>query len=248
MLNPLTYRGYVYDQETAKYYISSRYYDSEIGRFINADIFAATGQGFVGNNMFAYCGNNPTNRVDISGCFWDTVFDVVSLCFSIVDVACNPSDVSAWVGLAGDAIDLIPFVSGVGEFTRATTTTLEIVDGVHDASRVIDNTGDMIDTAGDVARRTDFYVTPNGEAIPSSLDGVNYNLSKLDYQDGKYIGVDSNGPIRIRTNEIHDNNPGFVGVPDPFHTEPHFHIDRRKNGTSGKWIKTFTGLMEMFFL
>ena len=38
-----------------------------MGRFINADVFAATGQGFVGNNMFAYCNNNPVNQVDPSG-------------------------------------------------------------------------------------------------------------------------------------------------------------------------------------
>ena len=31
----------------------------EIGRFINADIHVATRQGLIGNNVFAYCGNNP---------------------------------------------------------------------------------------------------------------------------------------------------------------------------------------------
>lgn len=67
-VNPLTYRGYVYDRETGLYYLQSRYYDPELGRFINADVFVATGQGFVGNNMFAYCLNNPVSRVDISGC------------------------------------------------------------------------------------------------------------------------------------------------------------------------------------
>ena len=33
--NPLRYRGYVYDNETELYYLQSRYYDPEIGRFIN---------------------------------------------------------------------------------------------------------------------------------------------------------------------------------------------------------------------
>jgi len=35
--NPLRYRSYYYDSETGFYYVSSRYYDPEIGRFINAD-------------------------------------------------------------------------------------------------------------------------------------------------------------------------------------------------------------------
>ena len=66
-INPLRYRGYVYDQETGLYYLNSRYYNPQWGRFLNADAFAATGQGLLGNNMFAYCRNNPVCRVDITG-------------------------------------------------------------------------------------------------------------------------------------------------------------------------------------
>lgn len=76
-LNPLRYRGYVYDQETGYYYLQSRYYDPETGRFINSDVFAATGQGLLGNNMFAYCGNNPVIRIDVSGEFFFTVLGAV---------------------------------------------------------------------------------------------------------------------------------------------------------------------------
>ena len=67
--NPLRYRGYVYDTETGFYYLQSRYYDPELGRFINADILVSTGQGLLGNNMFAYCRNNPVNRKDTSGTY-----------------------------------------------------------------------------------------------------------------------------------------------------------------------------------
>ena len=52
-LNPLRYRGYVYDQETKLYYLQSRYYNPNTGRFMNADILVSTGQGLLGNNMFA---------------------------------------------------------------------------------------------------------------------------------------------------------------------------------------------------
>ena len=38
-----------------------------MGRFLNADAFAATGQGILGNNMFAYCLNNPVNLMDPYG-------------------------------------------------------------------------------------------------------------------------------------------------------------------------------------
>lgn len=65
--NPLRYRGYVYDRETSLYYLQSRYYDPEVGRFINADAFASTGQGVLGNNMLAYCNNSPIGFADPSG-------------------------------------------------------------------------------------------------------------------------------------------------------------------------------------
>ena len=67
--NPLRYRGYYYDKETGFYYLQSRYYDPIVKRFLNADSCASTGQGFIGYNMFAYCGNNIILYNDISGCY-----------------------------------------------------------------------------------------------------------------------------------------------------------------------------------
>ena len=65
--NHLLYRGYVVDKGTGLYYLQSRYYDPNVGRFINADSLVSTGQGVLGYNMFAYCGNNPVNSHDPSG-------------------------------------------------------------------------------------------------------------------------------------------------------------------------------------
>ena len=66
-INPLRYRGYYYDTETGFYYLQSRYYDPSNHRFINADGYASTGQGLIGTNMFAYCGNNPVIFKDDTG-------------------------------------------------------------------------------------------------------------------------------------------------------------------------------------
>ena len=68
-INPIRYRGYYYDNETGFYYLQSRYYDPANRRFINADVYASTGQGFVGTNMFAYCVNNPVFLTDEDGNF-----------------------------------------------------------------------------------------------------------------------------------------------------------------------------------
>ena len=69
-INPIRYRGYYYDNETGFYYLQSRYFDPETGRFLNADGYVATGQGVNSYNMFIYCGNNPINRCDPSGNSW----------------------------------------------------------------------------------------------------------------------------------------------------------------------------------
>jgi len=76
--NPLRYRGYVYDTETKLYYLQSRYYNPEWGRFINADAFAATGQGILGNNMFAYCNNNPVSYSDNAGYSRNNMLHLIS--------------------------------------------------------------------------------------------------------------------------------------------------------------------------
>ena len=65
---PFRYRGYVYDNETGWYYLQSRYYDPETCRFISADVLFSTGQGILGHNSFAYCLNNPVNKLDDGGC------------------------------------------------------------------------------------------------------------------------------------------------------------------------------------
>ena len=55
--------------ESGLYYLQSRYYDPEIGRFINADdidYLGADGSP-LSYNLFAYCMNNPVNRFDVNG-------------------------------------------------------------------------------------------------------------------------------------------------------------------------------------
>ena len=66
--NPFRYRGYYYDTETSLYYLQTRYYDPEVGRFINADAFTSTDiSGALSANMFAYCENRPTIGSDPTG-------------------------------------------------------------------------------------------------------------------------------------------------------------------------------------
>ena len=88
--NPLLYRGYYYDRDLGMYYLQTRYYDSNIGRFLNADSYVSTGQGILGHNMYAYCNNNPVMYVDPTGEFtisfsigFDITFFFIGMSFSI---------------------------------------------------------------------------------------------------------------------------------------------------------------------
>ena len=67
-INPIRYRGYYYDTETNLYYLISRYYDPETGRFISPDhISALNPEVLNGLNLYAYCCNNPIKYVDVYG-------------------------------------------------------------------------------------------------------------------------------------------------------------------------------------
>ncbi|MBP3446405.1 MAG: DNRLRE domain-containing protein [Clostridia bacterium] len=140
--NPLRYRGYYYDDETGLYYLNSRYYNPEWGTFICADDINCIGiDGTVlSYNLYSYCGNNPIVRQDTTGYAWETAFDVVSLVASAVEVTMNPTDLTAWVGLVGDTVDLIPFVTGVGETIKVLRTSSKLtdkIDGTIDTYRVL---------------------------------------------------------------------------------------------------------------
>ena len=70
-INPFRYRGYYYDVETGWYYLNARYYDPAVGRFLSPDgQINNVGSDLLGANLFAYCGNNPVNRIDPNGNEW----------------------------------------------------------------------------------------------------------------------------------------------------------------------------------
>ncbi len=103
-LNPLRYRGYVYDTETKLYYLNSRYYNPATGRFINADTPTVTllspGSATWDKNLFAYCDNDPVMRIDAGGQLWTVwaTFCTVSGAFigGVTQVVSNISTGEHW--------------------------------------------------------------------------------------------------------------------------------------------------------
>ena len=70
-INPFRYRSYYYDTETKLYFLKTRYYDPEVGRFISPDsIEYLDPETINGLNLYAYCNNNPISNVDPNGNKW----------------------------------------------------------------------------------------------------------------------------------------------------------------------------------
>lgn len=148
-INPFRYRGYYYDEEMSLYYLKSRYYDPETGRFISPDdISYLDPETIDGLNLYSYCLNNPVIYVDPTGHFWDYIFDAVFLFWSIVDVIKNPGDWKNWVALGIDIVfAVIPFVpSGVGQVIKVGNK----IDNALDVANMINK----LDNISDIGKLT----------------------------------------------------------------------------------------------
>ncbi len=176
ILNPIRYRGYYYDNETGYYYLNSRYYDPECGRFINADTVEVLTSNFAtlsNKNMFAYCDNNPVVRTDESGHAW-WVAPLISVGATYVTaVIDNIND-----GITGWQI-LNPFTSKtIGEFAGSFISGLIPGSGIGRAvfravvnetivyceSEIFGDGGNLVDSIVNVA-------------IGATLDGIFSQLS-----------------------------------------------------------------------
>ena len=88
--NPFRYRGYFYDAETGLYYLQTRYYDPETGRFLNMDDLSyADPQTIHGLNLYAYCGNNPVMYIDPTGTFFFTTLLIGLIAGAVIGGAVN---------------------------------------------------------------------------------------------------------------------------------------------------------------
>lgn len=115
-VNPIRYRGYYLDSETGYYYLQSRYYNPQLGRFINADLYCDTETGALGTNMFTYCENNPVMREDKDGEFWHLVVGGVggALIGGIAAAASGEDALGILIGILAGAGSGLLAASGAG--------------------------------------------------------------------------------------------------------------------------------------
>ena len=85
-INPFRYRGYYYDAETGLYYLQTRYYEPQAGRFLSPDSVDYIAPDLIGGlNLYAYCNNNPVMYSDPDGTFvWALIGAVAGAIASVI--------------------------------------------------------------------------------------------------------------------------------------------------------------------
>ena len=72
--NPLRFQGQYYDDETKLHYNRFRYYSPRLGRYLSVDPIGLLG----GHNLYTYVGNDPVNRADPLGLWWEVALSAVA--------------------------------------------------------------------------------------------------------------------------------------------------------------------------
>ena len=120
-----------------------------------------------------------------SGTFVDTVFDMISLAGSISEALEKKNDPLAWACVVGDAIDLIPGVTGVGELIKGSKIALTMLNvatagtGVAAAAKGVAKVGKKVggilgDAFESAAKRFRKKADLSDEIV-----GASYDINKL---------------------------------------------------------------------
>ena len=206
--NPIRYRGYYFDTETSLYYVSSRYYDSNIGRWISADApetLTADFENLTQYNLFAYCFNNPVNTSDETGA-WPSWAKKVAAAVAVVAVVAIVAAITVATAGAGTAAAVIAvgaakgaavgMVSGAvigaatgavnhrvstGSWSGAGTAAL---NGMGDGALSGAVTGAITGAAGSAARVSHAAKAWDSGTFNSSYQSMNYHYNKHVVREG----------------------------------------------------------------
>jgi len=262
--------GVVTDQNNLVF-MMTRYYNSNIRRFVNQDVVLGSLSPSLSLNQYAYTQGNPINYIDPWGTDRGELDYIIKGSESkennwgllseyelrydgkpIIDAYLTGVTIAIGFTIADVAYDGICLIAGKDIITGQETSRLLLAgavfapqileSGMKTGIKYGDDVFGLVDdiaegTSETVARKTDFYVNPKGDAIPANRQMFDENLSNMVEQNGKYIGDGSNGPVRVRVEDGHLSNPDFSGPIGIDHEIPHVHVEYRKNVLTGPWGK-----------
>lgn len=129
--NPLIYKDYVYDFDTELYYLQSRYYDAEVGRFLNGDSILNQ-SSLLGFNLYTYCFNNPAGYRDLTGLSGNSIQDEIKA------YLCTPNNVFSNI-VSGTEIAFgvveAAWISGINSATKAANVGVGTFNKIRTAER-----------------------------------------------------------------------------------------------------------------
>ena len=171
-LNPFRYRKYVHDPETGLYCLGSRYYDPEVGRFVNADdpstIFAKP-QELYSKNLYVYCDNNPIIRKDVQG-----YFPIPCIVGAVVGAAVSGFSYVLTSGGEIDGVELAKscLIGAVSGALAPLDPTKWAIKPLVACAAVINGINTVINTEGDIGTR---FLCGAFEAGVTYISGVTAN-------------------------------------------------------------------------
>ena len=147
--------------------MSTRYYNPEVGRFINADEYPSTGQGFTGNNMFVYCGNNPIQFSDTEGTFFFTALGAIT---GFIGSALTTAAVNFFTGSNNDIFAAGMYGAIGGAIAGAgVDVALVLVGSLGTALPVVALAGGIAFTAGGIGNAVTTYLASDGTASDQDM-------------------------------------------------------------------------------
>ena len=207
-LNPLRYRGYVYDTETKLYYLQSRYYNPEWGRFLTADnpnYLGADGTP-TSYNLFAYCSNNPVMGYDPTGFVnWGGIavgFGLAAL--TVLAVVATVATAGAASPLLATTVMTIGTVASATLAEAAVVTTVGAyyeIPVVYDATVVIGYDREGVSMVYDFKNNTSDYYLHTGTQNKSDLavtfgSGFVFNYDKPGDYGGEFLDISWSGKYK----------------------------------------------------
>ena len=197
VINPIRYRGYYYDSETGFYYLKSRYYDPAIGRFISADdpSYLGAGETTQGLNLFAYCLNDPVNRIDADG-NWSMPNWAKIAVGAVATVAAVAVTVATGGSAAAIAVGVIKVAGSVALSTAVSAGAGYLQNGKEGAIDGACNGfmfGGLSACGGAVLKYAKVHAATTG--TPNSIGKAEEKMARINQSAKKPINV--NGTIRI---------------------------------------------------